>query len=121
MIVKAVDNTGCTTYDSATITAPYCDSIFAKCVLFPNAFSPNHDGLNDTFGPHLGGCDFKSYQLSVYNRWGQLIFQTRDQSKRWNGATNGQTPQTGTYIYTCAWQDAVGHFHHHKGAVVLVR
>jgi gliding motility-associated-like protein len=121
MIVEAIDNTGCTAYDSATITAPYCDSVFAKCVLFPNAFSPNHDGLNDTFGPHLGGCDFKSYQLSVYNRWGQLIFQTRDQSKRWTGATNGQTPQTGTYIYTCAWQDVVGHFHNHKGAVVLVR
>lgn len=121
MIVEATDNTGCTAYDSATITAPYCDSIFARCVLFPNAFSPNNDGLNDTFGPHLGGCNLKSYQLSVYNRWGQLIFQTRDQSKRWNGGTNGQTPQTGTYIYTCAWQDAVGHYHNHKGAVVLVR
>jgi len=121
MIVEALDNTGCTAADSATITAPYCDSIFAKCVLFPNAFSPNHDGLNDSFGPHFGGCEMKSYQLSVYNRWGQLIFQTKDQAKRWNGDTNGQTPQTGTYIYTCMWQDAIGHYHNHKGAIVLVR
>jgi len=121
MIVRATDNTGCIAADSATITAPYCDSIFAKCVLFPNAFSPNHDGLNDTFGPHFGDCEIKSYQLSVYNRWGQLIFQTREQSKKWNGATNAQTPQTGTYIYTCTWQDAIGHFHHHKGAIVLVQ
>jgi gliding motility-associated-like protein len=121
MILQATDNTGCTAFDSATITAPYCDSIFAKCVLFPNAFSPNNDGLNDSFGPHLGGCEMKSYQLSVYNRWGQLIFQTRDQSKKWTGATNGQTPQMGTYIFTCAWQDAVGHYHHHKGALVLIR
>ncbi|SEN78169.1 gliding motility-associated C-terminal domain-containing protein [Niastella yeongjuensis] len=121
MIVAATDNTGCTATDSATVTAPYCDSVFAKCVLFPNAFSPNRDGLNDSFGPHLSGCEMKSYQLSVYNRWGQLIFQTKDQSKRWNGGVNGQMPQIGTYIYTCQWQDIVGHFHNHKGAVVLLR
>jgi gliding motility-associated-like protein len=121
MIVVATDKNGCTATDTATITTTYCDSLFAKCVLFPNAFSPNNDGLNDTFGPHLGSCEFKSYVMSIYNRWGQLVFETRDRSAKWTGATNGSTPQTGTYIYTCVWEDAAGHIHKHKGAVVLIR
>lgn len=121
MVVQATDKTGCIATDTAAITAPYCDSLFAKCVLFPNAFSPNSDGLNDTFGAHLGNCELKSFAMSVYNRWGQLIFQTRDQYERWTGATNGSTPQTGTYIFTCVWEDMAGHIHRHKGAVVLIR
>lgn len=121
MVVQATDKTGCMATDTATITAPYCDSLFAKCVLFPNAFSPNSDGLNDTFGAHLGDCELKNFTLSIYNRWGQLIFQTRDQYKRWTGAANGSTPQTGTYIFTCMWEDMTGHIHRHKGAVVLIR
>jgi gliding motility-associated-like protein len=121
MVVKATDKNGCTARDEATITAPYCDSLFAKCVFFPNAFSPNNDGLNDTFGAHLGDCELKSFTMSVYNRWGQLIFQTRDKYERWTGAAHGSMPQSGTYIFTCVWEDAAGHAHRHKGAVVLIR
>jgi gliding motility-associated-like protein len=121
IVVEATDKNGCTATDEATITAPYCDSLFAKCILFPNAFSPNKDGLNDTFGPHLGDCELRNYTMSIYNRWGQLIFQTRDKYERWDGTTNGGIPQTGTYIFTCAWEDGARHVHHHKGTVVLIR
>jgi gliding motility-associated-like protein len=121
MVVQATDKYGCLASDTCTITANYCDSLFANCVRFPNAFSPNQDGLNDTFGAHLGSCEIKSYQLTVYNRWGQIIFQTRDIFQRWNGTINGYAQQTGTYVYSCQWEDILGVAHTSKGTLALIK
>src|ERR1044071_2871655 len=73
----------------ANSVSQYCDTLFARCVMFPSAFSPNHDGLNDLFGPHIGSCEINKYKMVIYNRWGQMIFQTNNILQRWNGAING--------------------------------
>jgi gliding motility-associated-like protein len=121
MIVQAIDKNGCTAADSAFVAAPYCDTLFSKCVLFPSAFSPNHNGLNDTFGPHLGSCDIKSYNMTIYNRWGQLIFHSRDALHRWNGEISGYAQPSGLYVFSCIWEDGLGFVHKHKGTVTLIR
>ena len=65
----------------------------------PNAFTPNGDGLNDEFKP-VQRYDFvKTYRLFIYNRWGQLIFDTPDINQGWDGTFKGQPAEQGTYVY----------------------
>lgn len=119
--VQATDKNGCTAFDTAVVRAQYCDTLFAHCVLFPSAFSPNRDGLNDLFGPHIGHCEIKKYKMIIYNRWGQMMFQTTNASQRWNGEINGYVQETGTYIFNCVWEDGLGYAHQVKGTVALIK
>lgn len=59
-------------------------------VFVPNAFSPNADGFNDLFTPSLLGKEFTShYEFKIYNRWGEIIFQTEDPVQGWRGDAYG--------------------------------
>lgn len=64
----------------------------------PTAFTPNNDGLNDRFGPH-NALKVDNYEFKIYNRWGQLIFQSKKWSDRWDGKLNGQLQSTGVYVW----------------------
>ena len=64
----------------------------------PNAFTPDGDGLNDTFRPVLP-CEIQDYRLLIYNRWGELIFETDDREESWDGKKNGQMVDQGTYTW----------------------
>lgn len=80
------------------------DSIWIKrdCYLnVPNAFSPDGDGLNDFFLPReLLSSGLKRFTMSIYNRWGQLIFSTEQIDGRgWDGRYNGVLQPLGTYVY----------------------
>ena len=79
------------------------DSIFQTLVIlpdfyfyFPNTFSPNNDGKNDTFTGY--GIGFKSYRMSVYNRWGELIYFSDDILKGWDGLYMGAEAEGGVYV-----------------------
>lgn len=63
----------------------------------PNAFTPNGDGNNETFGG--AGKGFSDYRLQVWNRWGQLIYETEDVNQPWDGTHNGELVPQGTYLY----------------------
>ncbi len=67
----------------------------------PNAFTPNGDGANDLFRPYPY-CFIESIDLLVYNRWGELVFETRDPDINWDGTNlRGQQLPAGTYHYVC--------------------
>lgn len=66
-------------------------------IYFPSAFSPNGDGLNDTFG--AVGEGIEKYKLTVYNRWGEILFSTYDVNIRWDGLYKGSLIPFGTYNY----------------------
>ena len=67
----------------------------------PNAFTPNDDGNNDFFKPRKS-CFIASVDFKVFNRWGQLVFQTTDPAINWNGnQLQGQKLPSGTYYYVC--------------------
>ena len=66
---------------------------------FPNAFTPNGDGVNDTYKP-LFFCPVITTDFRVYNRWGQKVFETQDPNKAWDGKVDGKDVPSDVY----AWQ-----------------
>jgi len=80
--VLVKDASGCENTAVVSISAADCNDIY-----FPSAFTPNGDTKNDDFGPlpYTSISLLKDYTLSVYNRYGQLIFKSRDPNRRWSG------------------------------------
>jgi gliding motility-associated-like protein len=71
-------------------------------VYFPNAFTPNRDGINDEFVPV--GKDVTAFAMTIYNRWGETVFTTNDIGKTWDGTYKNKTSQEGVYLYK-AWYE----------------
>jgi len=71
----------------------------------PNAFTPNGDGLNDTFGAIPKYDYINKYHISIFNRWGQLIFETSDISTGWDGTYQGTPCLLGTYVYRIDYEE----------------
>ena len=65
----------------------------------PNAFSPNGDGHNDMFGTTYE-CAYQEYSFQIFNRWGELLFETHDQYQKWDGRYHGKVSPPGNYIYS---------------------
>lgn len=67
----------------------------------PNAFTPDGDGINDTWGPSGANYEYESYNVQVYDRWGKLVWQTDNPDRFWNGLDQGsQEPlRQGVYVY----------------------
>ena len=65
----------------------------------PNAFTPDGNEYNQTWKLHIDGIDIHDFSLAVYNRWGQLIWETKDPSADWDGTYNGELVQEGTYMW----------------------
>jgi len=85
------------------------DSVYilwaGKSFFIPNAFTPNGDGLNDVFGviPRLDYVN--RFHISIYNRWGQMIFNTSDLNQGWDGTFKGEACQAGVYVYRIVYQN----------------
>jgi gliding motility-associated-like protein len=85
-----------------------------------NAFTPNNDNLNDVFKP--GDIDgVLQYHLSVFNRWGELMFKSDTIENGWDGTYKGSEVQDGVYIFTLDLIYADGNRYHAKGNVTLTR
>lgn len=67
-------------------------------VLAPNIFTPNGDGINDLFSL-TSDCDFEEAQWMVYNRWGELVFESRGWTDSWDGRHKGKPCESGGYAY----------------------
>ena len=76
-------------------------------VYVPNAFSPNNDGINDFFEVE-DDCDISQFQFTLFNRWGNVIFQSSDLNFRWDGKLlNDQYVQDGVYTWKMKYQIGV--------------
>lgn len=89
----------------------------------PNAFTPNNDDINDFFVGNgiLGGMT--NFRLDIWNRWGELIFETNDPSQGWNGRkrNTGKLSPNGVYIYLASYTGPRGEFVELKGYATLIR
>jgi gliding motility-associated-like protein len=104
--------------DSARRTLTVLDHCLIEV---PNAFTPNNDGLNDYFWPH-NALKGDNYEFKVYNRWGQLVFASRDWRKKWDGKVNGLLQTTGVFVWTLSYihRDTKQQVFK-KGTVTLIR
>jgi gliding motility-associated-like protein len=89
-------------------------------ILVPSGFTPNKDGRNEIIRPTLIGITQLNF-FSIYNRWGQLVFNTNEPNKGWDGDFGGVPQPSGTYIYQVQGTDYSGKKILRKGTVVLVR
>jgi gliding motility-associated-like protein len=114
--VNAITEDGCKLEDSVTVTVEE-----DPLVIFPNAFTPNGDGLNDEFKPLVFGL-FETEVFDVFNRWGQLIYTSNDLQQGWNGESSGKDSEVGTYVYYLRGKSlSTGKEYFLKGNVVLLR
>ena len=123
-----IDSTG--QYVVEVISYEGCKSSDAVQILWgggtpfymPNAFTPNNDGLNDVFKA-VPKYDYVSkYQLTIYNRWGQQIFECNDIDCGWDGTYQGDASPNGVYIYRIVYEEISqpGQSKTVEGTVVLV-
>lgn len=99
-ILTVTDINGCTNSDTAIVLVR-SDGY----VKIPNAFTPNNDGLNDLIEV-LDQGNVELLYLRIYNRWGQLIFETDDISRGWDGRYNGEDQPVGVYTYIVRYRVA---------------
>ena len=66
----------------------------------PNTFTPNDDNINDVFNVKGLGLKAEGYLLEIFDRWGTLVYSTRDINKGWDGTVKGQKAEDGVYIYS---------------------
>ncbi len=114
--VTAFNDCGSST-DEITIDVKDCDS---KPEV-PNAFSPNGDGKNDLFRPVLRGPMYE-YELRIFNRWGEMVFISKDQHQGWDGTYKGRPVDVGTFVWWLTYKRTTfGPAFIIKGDVTVIR
>ncbi|MEI9911784.1 MAG: gliding motility-associated C-terminal domain-containing protein [Bacteroidota bacterium] len=115
--LKVTNNAlGCT--DSASKRLRVLDNCF---IAVPTAFTPNNDGLNDFLYPN-NALKADDLEFKVYNRWGQLVFATRNWQEKWNGKISGilQAPGVFVWFLRYTYRDT-GQKFFQKGTTTLIR
>jgi gliding motility-associated-like protein len=117
--VIGTDENGCHASDSVLVSSSI--SAGGSSLYIPNAFTPNADLKNDCFGmKHFGEVDF--FKLSIYNRWGQLLFQTNNVNNCWDGTFQGRQQPAGVYIYLLSIKSiCIPQLVKKEGVVTLIR
>jgi gliding motility-associated-like protein len=99
----------------------YIDGAFCDCLLFvPTSFSPNNDRLNEKFRV-ISNCTFRNYHLTIYNRWGQMVFESMDENKVWEGTYKERDVESGLYLVVFSTLQRNNLRNVYKGFVIVVR
>jgi gliding motility-associated-like protein len=99
---------------TAQIT-PTCQNTTCKLVVVndefriyvPNAFSPNGDGMNDIFLPIISGYEIESFKMYIFNRWGEVVFETALAEVGWDGTFKAFNAKQDVYVWRIEVKDAV--------------
>ncbi|NOT51230.1 MAG: T9SS type B sorting domain-containing protein [Chitinophagaceae bacterium] len=114
--LEVTDVTGCSGRENIWVTTKSC----MNAVYIPSAFTPNNDGKNDIFKPLVDG-KLLQYSFKIYDRWGQLVMQTTDPAKGWNGKRSGVDQDTNIYVWICTYQLEGEPAKTEKGTFLLMR
>ena len=95
-----------TNADGCTDTVVKTIEVFAEIIVFaPNSFTPDGDEYNNDWKIYVSNADLTSFKLQIYNRWGELVFESFDSEVGWDGTYNGVYVQDGTYSWTLTIKD----------------
>ncbi len=113
--VRAIGIITCQTSTSAAVTG----RTLPDQIYIPNVFTPNGDGLNDVL--QVYGYTIRNLTFTVFNQWGQKIYESSQQNRVWDGTFNGKQQPVGVYIYICRLELLNGTVETRKGSINLVR
>ncbi len=107
---------GCNSEDDLTVR------IFSTgpAIFVPTAFTPNGDGLNDNIRPVLAGVERLDF-FRIFNRYGQLVFESKQPEASWDGTLKGKTQSSGTFVYQVQAIDYTGEVLKQNGSFILIR
>jgi gliding motility-associated-like protein len=88
-------------------------------LFYPTAFTPNGDNLNDIF--NVFGQFITSFEMKIFNRWGEMMYATDDLDKGWDGLYKGTLMPEGTYVFRASIKDQAGRTFDRSGTIVLLR
>jgi gliding motility-associated-like protein len=114
--VQVTDANGCASRDTVTIEWTTCPVAFWA----PSAFTPNGDGKNEKFKIEFKGYMLQ-YELKIFNRWGQSIFESHDVRQSWDGTYKGQKLKSDSYVWMCSYQFFGEEKKLKRGTVTLIR
>ena len=88
----------------------------------PNAITPSRgDGLNDYFSiPEVNRANMVMFEIAIYNRWGELVFYSKDKNFRWNGEYRGQIYYETIYNYVIRYTDTIGRPYVRTGSITIL-
>ena len=112
--VTVTDDDGCIGSDEIRIEVN-CNDVY-----FPNAFTPNNDNINDLFGPAGNVGSLRNYNLVIYNRYGQKVFESVTPNHKWNGRFTGLDQNTQVFVWTATYT-INGQAYTKKGTVLVIR
>ena len=113
--VNITSSNGCIGADDIVVRIVKQGSYF-----MPSGFTPNNDGNNDRIRPILIGYTKLNY-FSIYNRWGELLFNSKNINDSWDGTYKDQKCEMGTYFYTISVTDRNNKIDNYKGDFILLR
>jgi gliding motility-associated-like protein len=87
----------------------------------PSGFTPNGDGVNDMFFPVGIGIDPSNYELLIFNRWGELIFESHNPALGWDGTYKNEMSKQDVYVWKVKTVDHTNKQHEYYGHVTLLR
>ncbi|MBN8702305.1 MAG: gliding motility-associated C-terminal domain-containing protein [Bacteroidetes bacterium] len=112
--VTVTDANGCVTIAQEEVTG---DNLF----FISNSFTPNNDGLNDSFQPSFLGLPPNNYVFRVFSRWGELFFETNDYTQGWDGKWNNVLVQEDTYIWQIKYTNTNSEEEKYTGNINVIR
>jgi gliding motility-associated-like protein len=105
---------GCVSETSITV-----EVVASYRILVPNAFSPNGDGLNDTFLPKFRGLE--DFEMHIFNKWGELVYSAYSlEDQGWDGRLRGKMSPNGNYVYKIIYRSVEGEEGSKTGVFTLV-
>lgn len=114
--LQATDENGCSSRDTIELKWITCP----VALWAPSAFTPNGDGKNDQFLLRFKGY-LLQYDLKIFNRWGQVVFNSKNLRGPWDGTYKGQNLRTDSYIWVCNYQFFGEEKRTERGTVTLIR
>lgn len=102
-------------------TVPKTDSLSNNNFFLPNAFSPNNDGHNDLFTLKGWKNNVKEFNIIIYDRWGEKVFESNDPEMGWDGTYKGKLTDPAVFVYSINATSISGDKIIRKGTISLIR
>jgi len=117
--LAVTSSNGCSDFINGVITVNELFNLFV-----PTAFTPNGDGINDVFQMQSTGIDASNFQINIFNRWGEIVYSSKDPQQAWTGGASGGEYYipNGVYTYYIATNSLkTGERYEYRGTISIIR